>query len=62
MIEKLTSIGLSEKADPQGLTTKITNVIIETCDKVGIKIKKLKQGDKSHNRGLTKRVKILKFH
>ena len=48
MIEKLTSIGLSEKADPQGLTTKITDVLIETCDKGGIKPKTLKQGDKSH--------------
>ena len=48
MIEQLTLIGLSEKADPQGLTTKITDVLIETCDKAGIKPKKQKRGDKSH--------------
>ena len=48
MIEQLILIGLSEKADPQGLTTKITDVLIEICDKAGIKPKKQKRGDKSH--------------
>ena len=60
MIEKLTSISLSEKADPQGLTTKITDVLFETCDKVGIKPKKLKQGDKSHEPWFDKECEHLK--
>ena len=60
MIGKLTSIGLSEKADPQGLTTKITDVLIETCDKAGIKPKKQKQGDKSHEPWFDKECEDLK--
>ena len=60
MIEQLTLIGLSEKADPQGLTTKITDVLNETCDKVGIKAKKQKQGDKSHEPWFDKECAHLK--
>ena len=60
MIEQLTLIGLSEKADPQGLTTKITDVLIETCDKAGIKPKKQKRGDKSHEPWFDKECADLK--
>ena len=42
MREKLTSLTSSENADPQGLLTKITDLLIETCDKAGIKPKKQK--------------------
>ena len=60
MIEQPTMIGLSEKADPQGLTTKITDVLIETCDKAGIKPKKQKRGDKSHEPWFDKECADLK--
>ena len=58
---KLLSLNTLDNPEPQELTTKITEILIDSCDKAGIKPTKQKIRAKNKNHGLTKNVKTLKI-
>ena len=59
--QKIASISSSVNIGAEELTTKITDLLIETCDKAGIKPKKTNHRGKSTESCLIKNVKNLKI-